>query len=115
MAKQKEPKTDEELRKDLEVAKEAYARSNTYYNAVAIQSVENQLQVRADQRRKSFKVIQGDAGSHDLTDVEVYGKALKEIHNSIRSMERDADIPGTLLHIYNVSKQALMATGKLSE
>ena len=107
--------TDTELRKDIEVATSAYDRSKTYYNAVGIQKAKNHLSTRIEARRKALRVVEGDGGDHDFSDIEIMGQALGEIFKAIARMKSDDDIPGTLLHCYNVSKHALMSTGKLDE
>lgn len=104
------PKSDDDLRTDIKVAEEAYNRSKNYYNAVGIQKAKNQLKVRVDERRSQFRVVQGDAGSHDLSDVEIMGKALAEIQDTIAALKLEREIPGVLMHCYNISKHALLAT-----
>lgn len=108
-------KTDDELREDIRVAEEAFDRSKTYYNAVGIQKARNQLKVRVDERRGNLRVIQGDAGSHDYSDIEIMGKALAEIQSTIGTLEVESQIPGVLMHCYNVAKHALMITKHVDE
>jgi len=104
------PKSDDDLREDIRIAEEAYNRSKNYYNAVGIQKAKNQLKVRVDERRSQFRVINGDAGSHDYSDIEIMGKALAEIQDTIEALKLEKEIPGVLMHCYNVSKHALLAT-----
>lgn len=111
----KPAKTDEELRKDLSVAQEAYDRSKTYYNAVGVQKAKSQLNTRFALRRGALTLVQGDQGNHDLSDIEIMGKALSEIFRAIHNMKTDDDIPGTLLYCHQVSKHALVATERMNE
>jgi hypothetical protein len=104
----------EEARKSLAICTEAYERSKTYHNAVGIQQAKRELEAAVQESRSEFMVIEGDQGLHNLSSYEQLTSALQEIVDTISNPVNlgATKLSGSVLHIHNVAKQALIAIGK---
>lgn len=97
--------TLEQLKRDVEICKQAYERSHTYSNALALQKANRALDTFYSDRRKEMKPVDGASGEHDLTDHDIAIDALKHIKKSIETHTIEPE--GILLYVWAVAKHAI--------
>lgn len=97
-------------RDNLELVRDAYKRSQTYGNAVALQQAQKALEHAYEANRKALVLVEGGPTTPPHTEHQITASVLERI---IIEIEKTSDkYDRTLMYVHRLAKQALIEAGR---